>query len=91
MLLILGLSAFIATSVSAGRLTGHSTLAQWENSRRGDQVALARDILARTAGRDVGKAADLMICIEKVARDPAHANIPLHKIASPCLVLIGAE
>jgi len=91
MLLIAGLSALISTSVSAGRLTGQSTLAQWENSRRDDQIALVRDMLARTAGRDVSKTADLMICIEKVARAPAHANIPIHKIASPCLVLIGAE
>ncbi|WP_162950333.1 hypothetical protein [Rhizobium jaguaris] len=91
MLLAAGLSALISTSVSAGRLTSQSTLAEWENSRREDQVALAKYMLARTAGRDIGKTADLLICIEKVAREPAYATIPVHKIASPCLVLIGAE
>ncbi|MBB5576616.1 hypothetical protein [Rhizobium paranaense] len=90
-LLIAGLLALISTSVSAARLTGQSTLAEWENNQADDRMALAKHMLARTAGRDVGKTAELMMCIEKVARDPAHANIPIRKIASPCLVLIGAE
>ncbi|MDL2409863.1 hypothetical protein PY650_30440 [Rhizobium calliandrae] len=91
MLLIAGLSALIATSALAARLTRDSTLADWESSRKEDQVALAKDMLARTAARDLGKTADLLTCIEKVAREPAHATIPIRKIASPCLVLIGAE
>ncbi|MDL2402552.1 hypothetical protein [Rhizobium mayense] len=91
MLLIAGLSALVSTSASAARLTRESTLADWENSRREDQMALAKDLLARTAGRDLGKTADLLICIENVARKPAYATIPIHKIAAPCLVLIGAE
>jgi len=91
MLVIAGLAALVATSALAGRLTSQSTLAEWENSRRDARLDLAKSILARTAKRDVGKAMDLFACIEKVARDPAHANIPIHKISSPCLVLIGAE
>lgn len=85
-----GLSAIIVTSAAAGGLTGRSTLGDWENSRGDEQMALARDMLARTSGGNDARAVDLMFCIEKVAGDPANANLKIGEIAAACLVLMDA-